>query len=37
MFEAGAHRIGASSGETIVREYREATGAGDGDGPTGEA
>jgi deoxyribose-phosphate aldolase len=36
MFEAGAHRIGASSGETIVREYREATGAGDGDGPTGE-
>jgi deoxyribose-phosphate aldolase len=26
MFEAGAERIGASSGDVIVREYREATG-----------
>jgi len=28
MFEAGAERIGASSGATIVREWREATGGG---------
>jgi len=26
LFEAGAERIGASSGDVIVREYREATG-----------
>jgi len=26
MFDAGAERIGASSGDTIVREYLEATG-----------
>lgn len=30
MFDAGAERIGASSGDTIVREYRDATGGTDG-------
>ncbi len=33
MFEAGAERIGASSGDVIVREYHEATGE-DGRGET---
>ena len=28
MFEAGAERIGASSGGVVVREYRDATGGG---------
>jgi deoxyribose-phosphate aldolase len=31
MFDAGAERIGASSGDVIVAEYREATGERDGD------
>jgi deoxyribose-phosphate aldolase len=26
MFDAGAERIGASSGDVIVREYRDAAG-----------
>jgi deoxyribose-phosphate aldolase len=30
MFDAGANRIGASSGVAIVEEWRAATGAGDG-------
>jgi len=30
MFDAGAERIGASSGATIVREYRDAAGGPDG-------
>ncbi|MEF8813027.1 MAG: deoxyribose-phosphate aldolase [Halovenus sp.] len=30
MFDAGAERIGTSSGDTIVREYRDATGGMDG-------
>jgi deoxyribose-phosphate aldolase len=35
MFDAGAERIGASSGDTVVAEYRDATG-GESGGTTAE-